>query len=150
MIENFEIEFDRTVLGQEVVGESMEVTREKMLAFARAVGETNPLYTDDDAARRAGYPSIIAAPTFVNCARRSVVRPDPKIQHGTLRFFANQALEFYLSVVPGDVIHSVTSLEDVYAKTGRSGVMVFEVWRTEMVNQHDQVVAVSRESTVHR
>ncbi len=144
------VEFDRTVLGKEVEGESVVVTREKILAFARAVGETNPLYTDDDAARQAGYPSLIAPPTFINSIRRDVVRPDPKIKHGTLTFFASQALEFHLPVKPGDIIRSVTSLEDVYAKTGRSGTMVFEVWKTEMLNQQGQVVAVSRQSMVHR
>ncbi|MSQ40468.1 MAG: MaoC family dehydratase [Dehalococcoidia bacterium] len=150
MNENVSIDFDRTVLGRAVEGESVVVTREKILAFARAVGETNPLYTDDDAARRAGYPSLIAPPTFINFIRRNAARPDPKIKHGTLTFFANQTLECRLPVKPGDAIRSVTSLEDVYAKTGRSGTMVFEVWKTEMFNQHGQVVAVSRESTVHR
>ena len=150
MNENSSIEFDRSILGQQIHGESVLVTREKILAFARAVGETNPLYTDDDAARRAGYPSLIAPPTFVNFARRGAARPDPKIKHGTLSFFANQTLECLLPVKPGDTIRSVTSLEDVYAKTGRSGTMVFEVWKTEMINQDGQVVAISRDSTVHR
>ena len=150
MNENVPVEFDRSVLGREVVGEAVVVTREKILAFAKAVGETNPLYTDDEAAQRAGYPSLIAPPTFVNSVRRNAARPDPKIKHGTLTFFANQTIECHLPVKPGDVIRSVTSLEDVYAKTGRSGTMVFEVWKTEMINQDGEVVAVNRESTVHR
>lgn len=150
MTNELQIEFDRSVLGQEVEGGTIEVTREQILAFVKAIGETNPLYTDDEAARKAGYDSIIAPPTFVNVFRGNAQRPDPKIKHGTLTFFANQAVEFRLPVKPGDTIHSVSSLEDVYAKTGRAGTMVFEVWKTEMTNQHGQVVAISRDSTVHR
>ena len=150
MTNELQIDFDRTVLGQEVDGGTIEVTREQILAFVSAIGETNPVYTDDAEAHKAGYDSIIAPPAFVNTVRGRGQRPDPKIQHGTLTFFANQAVEFHEPVKPGDTIRSVTSLEDVYAKTGRAGVMVFEVWKTTMTNQDGNLVAISRESMVHR
>jgi acyl dehydratase len=41
-----------------------EVGREKLREFAAAVGETNPLYHDEDAAKAAGHPDIPAVPTF--------------------------------------------------------------------------------------
>src|SRR5262249_11152302 len=41
-----------------------EVGREKLREFASAVGETNPLYHDEEAARAAGHPDIPAVPTF--------------------------------------------------------------------------------------
>lgn len=150
MTSETQVEFDRTVLGKTVEAGPFPVTREHILAFTQAVGETNPLYTDDEAAREAGYGSVIAPPTFINLFIIGSNRPDPKIQHGTLGFFASQALESYLPVKPGDTLRLFTSLEDVYAKTGRSGTMVFAVWKTEVINQKAEVVAVARESFVRR
>ncbi|WP_181797225.1 MaoC family dehydratase N-terminal domain-containing protein [Streptomyces sp. WELS2] len=42
-----------------------EVGREKIREFAEAVGETNPVYTDPEAAKEFGHPDVIAPPTFV-------------------------------------------------------------------------------------
>jgi acyl dehydratase len=41
-----------------------EVSLVKIAEFAAAIGDPNPLYTDRDAAREAGYPDVIAPPTF--------------------------------------------------------------------------------------
>jgi len=40
------------------------VGREKIREYARAVGETNPLYLDLDAARAAGHADLVAPPMF--------------------------------------------------------------------------------------
>jgi len=40
------------------------VGREKVREYAWAVGETNPLYVDVDAARAAGYADVVAPPMF--------------------------------------------------------------------------------------
>ena len=40
------------------------IGREKVREFAAAVGETNPLYFDLDAARAAGHADVVAPPMF--------------------------------------------------------------------------------------
>ncbi|MFF4112094.1 FAS1-like dehydratase domain-containing protein [Streptomyces sp. NPDC001714] len=45
--------------------EPYEVGREKIREFAEAVGDTNPVYTDPEAAKALGYSDVIAPPTFV-------------------------------------------------------------------------------------
>lgn len=44
--------------------EPYEVGREKIREFATAIGDTNPVYTDVEAAKALGYPEVIAPPTF--------------------------------------------------------------------------------------
>ena len=44
--------------------EPYEVSRVKIADFAEAIGDRNPLYTDASAANAAGYPDVIAPPTF--------------------------------------------------------------------------------------
>ena len=41
------------------------VGREKIREYARAVGESNPVHLDLDAARQAGYRDLVAPPMFV-------------------------------------------------------------------------------------
>jgi acyl dehydratase len=41
-----------------------EVSRVKIMEFAGAIGDPNPAYRDVAAARRGGYPDVIAPPTF--------------------------------------------------------------------------------------
>jgi acyl dehydratase len=41
-----------------------EVSRLKIMEYAQAIGDPNPVYRDRDAARQAGYPDVIAPPTF--------------------------------------------------------------------------------------
>lgn len=42
-----------------------EVGREKIREFAESIGDTNPAYTDAEAAKALGYSDVIAPPTFV-------------------------------------------------------------------------------------
>jgi acyl dehydratase len=44
--------------------EPYEVSRVKIAEFANAIGDPNPVYRDRDAAVAAGYPDVIAPPTF--------------------------------------------------------------------------------------
>ncbi|MCW2707148.1 MAG: MaoC domain protein dehydratase [Frankiales bacterium] len=46
-------------------GEPVEVTRNDIRRFAAAIGDDNPLYTDREAAKAAGYTDVIAPPTFL-------------------------------------------------------------------------------------
>ncbi len=56
-------------VNEDVVGKTYPATtyavgREKVREFAYAVGETNPLYLDHDAARAAGHADVVAPPMF--------------------------------------------------------------------------------------
>ena len=44
--------------------EPYEVSRVKITEFAQAIGDPSPLCRDREAARAAGYPDVIAPPTF--------------------------------------------------------------------------------------
>src|SRR5690606_27210484 len=72
------------------------VGREKMREFARAVFASSPLNTDPEAARAAGYPDVVAPPTFaivVTDATLQQLLEDPeaggdfsRVVHGDQRF----------------------------------------------------------------
>jgi acyl dehydratase len=51
-------------VGSEVPPRSRVVTREDVRAYAEAGGDRNPLHQDDDVARAAGFPGIVAHGMF--------------------------------------------------------------------------------------
>jgi acyl dehydratase len=144
-----ELQFDRSVLGAEVEVGQMEVTLDDIRAYCAAIGETNPLYVDEEAAARGPYGGIIAPPTFYTVIRVGQ-GPDPRLVFGGISLNAGQHCEFMEPIRPGDVITASTAVHDVYEKTGRSGRMVFVVRRTTYRNQRGEPVAVVDSSIVHR
>ncbi|HET8525324.1 MAG TPA: MaoC/PaaZ C-terminal domain-containing protein [Actinomycetota bacterium] len=52
--------FDDLEVGQELPGRARVVTREDVRAYADASGDRNPLHQDDEVARAAGFPRVVA------------------------------------------------------------------------------------------
>ena len=63
---------------------------------------------------------------------------------------AGQRVQPKAPIVAGDQLTASSHLKEVYAKTGRSGTMVFVVWETIFTNQNNEVVADVQESFARR
>jgi acyl dehydratase len=136
-------EFDRTVFPP--------VTSEQIVAYARAYGETNLLYTDENAARKGPHGGLVAPPTFVFRLRGKHFMPK-QLPKGIGRdgFDAGKDVEFHAPVRPGDVLTTATTVHDIYEKTGRSGGMTFLVFRTTVTNQKQETVAIIDQKMMFR
>jgi acyl dehydratase len=55
---------DKSKIGFEFQSFTADVEKGRLRFFAKAIGETNPIYTDEAAAREAGYRALVAPPTF--------------------------------------------------------------------------------------
>lgn len=143
------IDFDRSVLGVEVEVGSQEVTAEQIIAYAKALVETNPLHLDEEAAKAGPYGAVIAPPLFYNILQVGP-GPDPKVNFGTTGFDAGQHVEFFEPIKAGETIHAKAKVHDVYAKTGRTGTMVFAVRRTTFTNQDGELKVILDRINVRR
>jgi acyl dehydratase len=106
--------------------EPYEVSRVKIAEFAEAIGDPSLVYRDRDAAVAAGYPDVIAPPTFpivVTMAASGQAIADPGlginyalVVHGEQRFSYARPLR------AGDVVTAQATIETI--KTlGRNVVM---------------------------
>jgi acyl dehydratase len=105
-------------------GEPYEVSRVKIADFADAIGEPSELCRDRQAAVKAGYPDVIAPPTFaVIIAQLSTkqVVSDPglgidysMVVHGEQGFSYSRPLH------AGDVVVATTTVESIRAVGGLS------------------------------
>ena len=54
------VRFDDLAVGQDLPSSSRTVTRNDLEAYADASGDQNPLHRDDEVARAAGFPRVVA------------------------------------------------------------------------------------------
>lgn len=144
-----ELEFDRESIGREVQGQTVTITKEMILAYCKAVNDTNPLYTDEAAAKAGPYGALIAPPTLLTTLVTGA-RTDPGVTFGNMQVLAGTRIDWVGPVRAGDTVSAVSSVAEVYQKTGRSGPMVFVVTRTRYVNQEGAEVGSMDTSIVRR
>ncbi|HEX6391018.1 MAG TPA: MaoC family dehydratase N-terminal domain-containing protein [Solirubrobacteraceae bacterium] len=116
-------------IGKTFAPATYAVGREKIREYAHAVGETNALYLDVEAARAAGYADVVAPPMFAVVYSLPAVWPalfDEEVGIDFARMVhGGQAFEWGPLVVAGDEITTTTSLKDVSERRG-NGFYVFE------------------------
>jgi acyl dehydratase len=127
-------------LKEELVGKSYtpfeyEVGREKIREYARAVGETNPIHLDPDAARAAGFSNVVAPPMFCVVYSAGAMGPavlDPELAINlAMMVHGSQQFEWFEPVVAGDLISTEVTVREIYEKGG----MQFYVWESKSTNQ---------------
>ncbi len=119
---------------------SYAVGREKVREYASAVGETNPLYFDVEAARSAGYADVVAPPMFAVVYAARAVGPalfDPEVGIDFAHMLhAGQEFIWGPPVVAGDEITTTASVKDISERAGMS----FFVFESVSENQRGEVV----------
>jgi acyl dehydratase len=105
-------------------GEPYEVSRVKIAEFANAIGESSPLCRDREAAVKAGYPDVIAPPTFamiISMASTTIIQNDSDlgldysmVVHGEQQFTYSRPLH------AGDVVVATSTVQSIRAVGGMS------------------------------
>ena len=118
----------------EAVGKSYPPTvyavgREKIREYAHAVGETNPLHLDVQAARDAGYADVVAPPMFCVVYSSPSVAPsmfDPEVgMNFAMMVHGGQEFTWERLVLAGDEITTTATVKDISEREGR-GYYIFE------------------------
>jgi acyl dehydratase len=136
------VEYDPALINKVFeVTDPVSVTREKIDKFCAAIGESNPLYTDDEAAKDGPYGGIVAPPSFAVMFRNGRHFFENVPRFGRRGFDAGKDVEFVAPIRPGDAITLSSHVKEIYEKTGRTGTMVFVVIRSTLKNQNNEVVA---------
>ncbi len=131
---------------------TVDVEKGRLRAFAKAIGETNPIYLDEEAARKAGYQSIPAPPTFPFVAAMEANQPflilaDMGIDK-TRSVHGEQHFTYHKPIVAGDVLVGQQRIVEMYDKKG--GALTFIVTETRLENQLSEHVCDMRTVIVVR
>ena len=119
------------------------VTREKIREFATAIGAPEATFRDPVAARAAGYPDVLAPPTFAIVLTSAGIQQlvdDPKlgldfsrVVHGDQRF------SYARPIHAGDRLVSVVCIEQISTRAGHG----FLTSRTEIATEDGEPVVTA-------
>lgn len=129
---------------------TFEVERDRVTQFSLAVGEDDPRFLEDGAARAEGFPEQLAFPTFptvVGILVSAQVVTDQELRLDYTRVVhGEQEYEWKRPIVVGDVLKAVPRIADIYSK----GPNEFLVIEAEMTDPDGEVVCVSRGTLLSR
>ena len=132
-------EYDQSVIGIEEEVGTITVDAETVARYCELMGETNPLYTEQ------GF-----VPLSYLQRMRFRGGPDPKVKFGNTGFHAGSRLELLEPIKVGQTLTGWAQAKEVYAKTGRSGTMVFAVSRLTYKDENGKAVAHADQIMVRR
>ncbi|MFW6195321.1 MAG: MaoC family dehydratase N-terminal domain-containing protein [Chloroflexota bacterium] len=124
-----------------------DVERGAVARFAEAIGDPNPVYTDEKAARHSSYGGLTAPPTFLRALiagphSEEFPEPFPNVLDGGSEY------RFYEPVRVGDRITVTRALVDLFEKDGKLGRMLFKVYETRYTNHLGELAATQRTTTI--
>jgi acyl dehydratase len=136
------VSIDTGIIGRTSPAHTVEVERGRLRFFAKVTGQTDPVYTDVAAARRAGHPDLPVPPTFLFClnmesAQAGRLLADAGIDLRTI-LHGGQRFTYHALAYAGDQLTFATAVTDVFEKKG--GALQFLV-RTTTVHRDGAPIA---------
>ncbi|BBZ00745.1 hypothetical protein MCHIJ_01820 [Mycolicibacterium chitae] len=129
---------------------TVDIERGRVAMFAKAIGETDPVYSDLEAARAAGHPDLLAPPTFVfgidleHSDTLGVLEANgvdvSAVLHGEQRF------TYHRPVHAGDTLSLRAEFTDYYSK--RNGALEFLVRRSQLTSGDELVAEMESVSVI--
>ncbi|UCC59300.1 MAG: MaoC family dehydratase N-terminal domain-containing protein [Dehalococcoidia bacterium] len=139
-----------------------EVEKGAVRRYADAVGNNNPVYSDEEYAVKSKYGGIIAPPGFFGWPMKPVASSTgladivgdlqealskagfPRILDGGISY------EFFLPVRAGDTLVASPKVSKVVEKEGKSSAMMICDFETTYINQNGDMVARSNQTFIAR
>jgi acyl dehydratase len=144
---------NRELIGRETKPTVAEVVADEVKAFAEAVGDENPLYVDEAAARASRFGGIVAPPTFP--IRMGAAAGDPDLflaldlNYASL-LHAEQEFEWFRPLVAGEKVTLTGRVGDMYEKPGKSGILDFVVMEQIAKDDRGEIVYIARTTLISR
>ena len=129
--------------------------------FAQAVGDDNPLYTDDQFARQHGYEGVIAPPTLVCETNQYANLPRESTGYaghgwdldvpGTRLLRGGNEYKFHKEVRPDDILTVTWKIEDMVERTSSKGTpMVIVTSTAQYSNQSGELLVTNVETLIYQ
>ncbi|MCR6485035.1 MaoC family dehydratase N-terminal domain-containing protein [Amycolatopsis sp. OK19-0408] len=143
---------DKVHIGRDTGTRTLLVDRGRLRLFAKATGQTDPVYTDLDAAKAAGHPDLPVPPTFFFAVSLETADPftwltDLGIDLTTV-LHGEQEFHYHRLAHAGAELTATARITDVYDKRG--GALEFLVTTTSITDHSGQLVAEAVGTTAIR
>ena len=140
-------EMRQQAIGLEGEPVTTDVEKGAIIKFAQAIGDDNPVFNDEEAARKSKFGGLVAPPTFLRSVGAG--RPELPFELPFTRVLdGGSDWEYFHPVRVGDRISATVRIADMVERTGRLGLMVIVTTVTTYTNQFGQVVATQTGSGI--
>ena len=140
-------EMRQQAIGLEGEPVTTDVEKGAIIKFAQAIGDDNPIFNDEEAARKSKFSGLVAPPTFLRSVEAG--RPELPFELPFTRVLdGGSDWEYFEPVCAGDRITATVRIADMVERTGRLGVMVIVTAVTTYTTQFGQVVATQTGSGI--
>lgn len=130
--------------------------------YAVAVGDLNPIYFDDQAARDAGYPGVVAPPNYLTSVMNWGAGPaEPELQadgtalenipeelRGMRLMGGGNEIRFGQAVRAGDIVTATKRLVETRRRESKGGPLLIAIYETVYVNQDDAHLLTCRSTII--
>ncbi|MDO8670410.1 MAG: MaoC family dehydratase N-terminal domain-containing protein [Dehalococcoidia bacterium] len=137
----------RALIGIESEPGIDEIEKGAIRKFADALGDTNPLYHDEEYAKKTKYGGIIAPPTFF-CTLQPGPGKELNAPQLTRKLNGGSEFEIFQVLRPGDVISTTVKLAELTERDGKMGKMLFRTIELTYKNQKGELVGKGRNTLI--
>ena len=143
---------DKTLIGKKYPVINFDVEIEILRLFSKSTGQEDPIYFNEEAARKEGYPSILAPPTFLIAVAMRQENPylyltDLNVPIGRI-LHAKQEYSYFSPIHAGDQLKMDSKIDNIFDK--KNGALQFVSFFSVYTNQNNLKVAESISTVVVR
>jgi len=144
---------NRALIGKETPTVTAEVLSEETIPFARALGDLNPLYLDEETAAKSEFGGLLAPPTFPVTLAAGNMDPDLFFELG-LNFASivhgEQEFEYFRPLKVGEKVTIKGRVADISEKQGKSGPLDVVVLETSGFDEEGEKIYTARMTLVSK
>ncbi len=145
------------MLNRNLIGKTYEpvifrVIGQRLKFFAKATGQTDPIYFDHDIAVTQGHKGIVCPPTFLIAVGMEQKNPFQFLEDLEIKIermlHAGQEFIYEEIVYEGDKLRMEAEIIDMYDK--KEGLLQFCILESKFTNQNSTLVATLKNTIVVR
>ena len=143
---------NRSLINKKYPPLNFNIQKQRMILFAKATGQTDPVYFDESTAKAKGYPSLIATPTFLTVVIHEQDNPyeylnDLSVDLGRI-LHVGQVYKYHEPIFADDIITMEGQIVNMFDK--KDGALQFLEFESKYTNQKSVLVAESLSTMVVR
>ena len=142
---------NKSIIGKALPSFYASAEAGQLALFAKATGETNPVYFDEAAAHDAGQPGLPLPPTFLFSLEFTQPSAGWREEAGIIPsriLHGEESFVYHRLAYAGEKLLFESRIADIYEKKG--GTLSFLVRETRVTNSRGEHVADLRSVLVHR
>ena len=129
-----------------------DIEKQRVRFFSKAIGQTDPVYFDEDIAKEKGFPSLLAPPTFLTTVSHEQRNPYQYLHDLSIDMenvlHAGQCYKYHDLVFAGDQITMESKIKNMYDK--KNGSLQFIEFESIFLNQNKKLTVESLSTLVIR